>query len=64
MSTPRAILLPGGVVPADITYGPLLDALAGHANAVRKDLELYAHADPPTDYSLHAEVEGIERSRR
>jgi pimeloyl-ACP methyl ester carboxylesterase len=62
VSKPRTILLPGGVVPADITYGPLLAVLAGHANAVKKDLELYARPDPPTDYSLDAEIGGIERT--
>jgi pimeloyl-ACP methyl ester carboxylesterase len=62
MSKPRVILLPGGVVPADIAYGRLLELLAGHADAVTKDLELYARPLPPTDYSLGAEVEGIERA--
>jgi pimeloyl-ACP methyl ester carboxylesterase len=57
-------LLPGGVVPADITYGPLLDALAEHADAVTKDLELYARPDSPSDYSLDAELEGIRRTAR
>lgn len=64
MAKPRAIFLPGGVVPADIAYGPLLEVLGGHADAVVKDLELYAGPDPPTDYSLDAELDGIRRTAR
>jgi pimeloyl-ACP methyl ester carboxylesterase len=62
MATPRAILLPGGVVPADITYGPLVEALGAEVRLVTKDLELYAGPDPPVAYTLGSEVAGIERA--
>jgi pimeloyl-ACP methyl ester carboxylesterase len=55
------ILLPGGVLPADLAYGALVDALGDEVEAVAKDLELYAAAAPPGDYSLDTEVAGVVR---
>lgn len=59
---PNALLIPGAVTPAAISYGALLHALGDHAHAVAKDLELYAADKPPADYSLDTEVEGIRRA--
>ncbi len=56
------ILLPGGVVPASIAYGPLLEALDDDVATLTKDLELYAGPQPPADYTLEDEVEGILRA--
>src|SRR5207247_8162627 len=61
---PRAILLPGGVMPADLAYGALLEALGDDAEAIAKDLEVYAGPDPPPDYSLDYEIDGVLRAAR
>ncbi|MDE8667645.1 alpha/beta hydrolase [Pseudarthrobacter sp. H3Y2-7] len=57
----RAILLPGSVLPADLAYGALIQALGPDVQAVAKDLELYAGDTPPPDWSLDTEVEGVLR---
>jgi pimeloyl-ACP methyl ester carboxylesterase len=55
------MLLPGGVLPAEPAFAALLQVLGGRAKTVAKDLEVYAEAEPPPDYSLDTEVEGILR---
>ena len=55
------ILLPGAVLPADLAYGALIDALGDEVEAVAKDLEVYAGDAPPVDYSLDTEVAGVVR---
>jgi pimeloyl-ACP methyl ester carboxylesterase len=55
------ILLPGIIAPAAVRYGPLLEQL-GDVQAVLKDLEIYAGAAPPPDYSIELEVAGIART--
>jgi pimeloyl-ACP methyl ester carboxylesterase len=55
----RAILLPGGVVPASVAYGALVEALGDGVAAIARELELYAAPKPPTNYGLEHEVEGI-----
>lgn len=62
MSTTGAILVPGAVLPADLAYAGLRDALGGELRAVAKDLELYAGDEPPVGYGLGVEVEGILRA--
>jgi pimeloyl-ACP methyl ester carboxylesterase len=57
----RAVLLPGVVLPAEAAYGALVDALGEDADAVAKDLELYATQEPRDDYRLELEVEGVLR---
>jgi pimeloyl-ACP methyl ester carboxylesterase len=57
----RAILLPGGILPADLAYRALLDALGEEVEAVTKDLELYAGDEPPGDYTLDTEIAGLLR---
>jgi pimeloyl-ACP methyl ester carboxylesterase len=56
------VLIPGGVMPAGLSYAPLLDVIKDHVQTVVKDLELYASAAPPSNYGLELEVEGIERA--
>lgn len=59
---PEVILLPGGVLPAEQAYAALLEALGAGTHAVARELELYAGAAPPRDYSLELEIEGIVRA--
>jgi pimeloyl-ACP methyl ester carboxylesterase len=57
----RVILLPGIVLPAKPAYGALIEALGPDVDAVAKDLEVYATPEPPQDYSLELEIEGVLR---
>jgi len=59
---PRAILLPGGVMPATLAYGALLAALGDDVQAVAKELEIYADAAPPAGYTLQHETDGVLRT--
>jgi pimeloyl-ACP methyl ester carboxylesterase len=56
----RVIFLPGSVLPGDLAYGSLVDAL-GSADVVVKELEVYATPEAPSDYSLDLEVGGVLR---
>jgi pimeloyl-ACP methyl ester carboxylesterase len=58
----EVILLPGGVMPADLAYGSLIEALGDDVDAVAKDLEIYAGAEPPVGYSLDHEIAGVLRT--
>jgi pimeloyl-ACP methyl ester carboxylesterase len=60
----EAILLPGGVMPADLAYGPLLEALGDDVEAIAKDLEVYAGPEPPPGYTLDHEIAGVLRTAR
>jgi pimeloyl-ACP methyl ester carboxylesterase len=55
------ILLPGAVLPANLAYGALVDALGDEVETVANDLELYGGDQPPVDYSLDTEVAGVLR---
>jgi pimeloyl-ACP methyl ester carboxylesterase len=57
----RAILLPGAVLPADLAYKPLVEALGQNVQAVPKELELYKGDEQPAGWSLDTEVEGVLR---
>jgi pimeloyl-ACP methyl ester carboxylesterase len=56
---PQVILLPGGVLPANLAYEALLEALGDEVEAVAEELEVYASDEPPPDYTLDVEIEGI-----
>lgn len=58
----EAILLPGGVMPADLAYGALIEALGTDVHALAKDLEVYAGPEPPPGYALEHEVAGVLRA--
>ena len=58
----QVILLPGAVLPADLAYGALLEALGNEVEAVAKDLEIYAGEKPPPNYALEVEGEGVLRA--
>lgn len=49
------------MLPAALAYGALVEALGDDADAVAKDLEVYASAEVPDDYSLDLEVAGLLR---
>jgi pimeloyl-ACP methyl ester carboxylesterase len=55
------VLLPGIVMPAAIRYRDLLRHLEG-VNAVVKDLEVYRGPQPPGDFSIADEVQGLARA--
>jgi hypothetical protein len=57
------MLLPGGVLPGALAYGDLVAVLGERVDAVVKELEVYAGDQPPPDFSLQTEVEGIARGR-
>jgi pimeloyl-ACP methyl ester carboxylesterase len=59
---PQVILLPGAVLPADLAYGALLEALGDEVDAVAKELEVYAGDEPPPNYALDVEIQGILRA--
>src|SRR5262245_32926708 len=61
MARLRVILLPGIVLPAELAYGSLVAALGSDAEAVPKDLEVYATEEPRSDYTLDTEVAGVLR---
>jgi pimeloyl-ACP methyl ester carboxylesterase len=55
------MLLPGGVLPAGPTYAALLEVLGDRVDAAAKDLEVYSGNEPPMNYDLDMEVEGVRR---
>ena len=57
----RVILLPGSVLPGELAYGSLVSALGSDAEAVVRELEVYATAEVPPDYTLDLEVAGVLR---
>jgi pimeloyl-ACP methyl ester carboxylesterase len=57
----QAILLPGSVLPANLAYGGLVEALGEAAEARAKDLEVYSTEEPPPGYGLATEVDGVLR---
>lgn len=60
--TSPIILLPGGVLPAGLAYGQLLEALGDDVEAIAKDLEMYTGERPPAGFTLDVEVDGILRT--
>jgi pimeloyl-ACP methyl ester carboxylesterase len=57
----QAILLPGSVLPRDLAYGALIEAMSDGVDARAKDLEVYATDEPPPGYGLESEIEGVLR---
>src|SRR3990172_8561855 len=56
------VFVPGGVNPAQVTYGELLRALGDRVRPVVKDHELYAGDAPPPGWTLGTEVEAIRKA--
>jgi pimeloyl-ACP methyl ester carboxylesterase len=59
---PQVILVPGAVLPAELAYEALLETLGDEVETVAKELELYAADEPPPEYTLDVEIEGILRT--
>ena len=59
---PPVMFLPGGISPAAVTYGPLLEVLKDEVRPLLKDLEVYAADMPPPEYGLEWEIEGIKHA--
>jgi pimeloyl-ACP methyl ester carboxylesterase len=59
MASSRVILLPGSVLPGELAYGSLVAALGSAVEPVVKELEVYATAEAPADYTLDLEVGGV-----
>jgi pimeloyl-ACP methyl ester carboxylesterase len=57
----NVILLPGIIAPAAVRYARLLEFLPG-VGAIPKELEIYASAAPPANYSIGVEISGIDRA--
>jgi pimeloyl-ACP methyl ester carboxylesterase len=49
-------------MPAELAYGALLEALGDDVEAISKDLEVYAGPEPPPDYTIRHEIDGILRT--
>lgn len=60
MGTP-VILLPGAVLPAELAYRSLIEAIGPGVDARIKDLEVYATEHPAPDFGLASEVAGLFR---
>jgi pimeloyl-ACP methyl ester carboxylesterase len=58
----EVMLLPGAVLPADLAYGALMEALGDGVEPVAKELEVYVKDEPPPGYALDTEVEGLLRA--
>jgi len=56
------VLVPGGITPVRPSYAPLLQELDGEIEPLLKDLEVYAADEPPVNYSVQLEVDGLERA--
>ncbi|WP_136706300.1 alpha/beta hydrolase [Agromyces sp. H66] len=56
------IFLPGIILPADLAFAVLREELPAWVDPVVKDLEIYAHGEPPADYGLDLEIEGVLRA--
>ena len=57
----RVILLPGIVLPAELAYPALIEALGEDVEARAKELEVYASDQPGPDYGIETELAGILR---
>ncbi|MHA6785833.1 alpha/beta fold hydrolase [Pseudonocardia saturnea] len=55
------IFLAGIIIPAHVAFASLLPALSHSSPVVTKELEVYAGEQPPEDYDLDREVEGLGR---
>jgi pimeloyl-ACP methyl ester carboxylesterase len=61
MSALPVIFLPGGIQPAAIQFGPLLNCFQKHEiQPLLKDLEVYEKETPPDHYNLNLEIEGLK----
>ena len=58
---PQVVCVPGSVAPAAERYRPLIDAVGDAAGMHLKDLEVYREEQPPQDYAIETELQGIDQ---
>lgn len=58
---PPVLFVPGGIMPVELAYGPLLGVIGAQIRPFLKELEVYAADLPPAGYGLELEAEGIRR---
>src|SRR3979411_1596527 len=46
------VMLPGGVLPAELAYKDLIQQLGPQTHVVAKELEIYSTLTPPEDFTL------------
>ena len=61
-SKSAAVFLPGILLPADLRYGPLIRELGDSIQAFTKDLEVYDPGSGQGQYSIDAEIAGLEQA--
>jgi pimeloyl-ACP methyl ester carboxylesterase len=61
-SHPAVFFVPGGIMPAIMSYASLLEKMGDSIRPYPKDLAIYDSEAPPTDYSLDLEVESLVRA--
>jgi pimeloyl-ACP methyl ester carboxylesterase len=59
---PPVLFVPGGIMPAEMAYGPLLELIGAEIDPIAKELEVYATDQPPANFGLELEVAGIRRA--
>jgi pimeloyl-ACP methyl ester carboxylesterase len=59
---PVVLFVPGGVLPGELVYAPLLSAIGDNIRPIVKELEVYAGDAPPPGYGLATETEAIRRT--
>lgn len=57
----QTIMLPGSVLPKELAYGDLIEALGPEVDVRAKDLEVYATEEPAEGFGLEAEIDGVLR---
>lgn len=62
MSKRPVVLIPGGVLPAELAYADLRRALGADVDVIANDHAVYAAELPPADYTLDLEVEAVLRA--
>jgi pimeloyl-ACP methyl ester carboxylesterase len=59
---PPVVFVPGGIMPSEMAYGPLLKVIGDQIQPLAKELEVYATDAPSPGYGLEVEVEGIRHA--
>lgn len=59
---PPVIFIPGGVMPSELAYNPLLAVIGDEIQPILKELEVYRYDQPQPDYGLETEVAGIQHA--
>lgn len=62
ITDPAVFFLPGGIMPASLSYAAVLGELGDSIRPFPKDLAIYDSDAPPADYSLDLEFESLLRA--